>query len=326
MQLQTTFELSMVLDNEKFHKVLTRAYNNAEYLDENEDEYVDQSLVLKGITVTYRDSQYKKKVQLIIHSNLVLGDKSPDPDKLTHKLDKYIDGYFGSKYGVGDFTLSGMVLSTDIKVSSREDVVSYLKILQRVSKVKGFSPTSYECFDGISNFCLEGNSNGIDFWVYDLEALFAGKLQKKLRSMHEEIKGILRAEVRLTKPKAIRAYTNETSVSRQIAELSKNSWDVFFDTFTRVAPFGDYYKKEKAIEIIQSQVTDSVLRRRMLHLLMLIPERKSLLLAQKALNYRRIDDVMEAFARINVSPITISKRHDVKHLKCLYSYLFDEKQ
>ena len=63
------------------------------------------------------------------------------------------------------------------------------------------------------------------------------------------------------------------------------------------------------------------LRRRMLRLVALIPEKKSLLLAQKALNYRKIDDVMETFAKINVSPITISKRHDVKHLKCLYSYL-----
>lgn len=60
-------------------------------------------------------------------------------------------------------------------------------------------------------------------------------------------------------------------------------------------------------------------------MLMLIPEKKSLLLAQKALNYRNIDKVMAAFEEINVSPVTIAKRHDVKHLKCFYTYLNDKK-
>jgi len=78
------------------------------------------------------------------------------------------------------------------------------------------------------------------------------------------------------------------------------------------------------MEIIQREVKNMTLRRRMLRLVALVPEKKSLLLAQKALNYRKVDDVMGAFAKINVSPITISKRHDVKYLKSLYAYLDDE--
>ena len=46
----------------------------------------------------------------------------------------------------------------------------------------------------------------------------------------------------------------------------------------------------------------------MLKLIDLIPEKKSLLLAQKALNSRKVYDVMEGFAKIGVSPVTISKR------------------
>jgi hypothetical protein len=59
----------------------------------------------------------------------------------------------------------------------------------------------------------------------------------------------------------------------------------------------------------------------MLRLVDLIPEKKSLLLAQKALNYRRIDKVMEEFFRIEVTPITISKRHDIKKLDNLYEFM-----
>ena len=88
---------------------------------------------------------------------------------------------------------------------------------------------------------------------------------------------------------------------------------------------GDYYKKGKAIEIIHNKVSDSILRRRMLHLLTLIPEKKSLYLAQKAMNCRDIEKVMEEFARIDLSPVTISKRHYIKYLENLYHYLFHGK-
>ena len=33
---------------------------------------------------------------------------------------------------------------------------------------------------------------------------------------------------------------------------------------------------------------------------------------------------MDSFAQINLSPVTISKRHDVKYLECPYTYLLNE--
>ena len=59
----------------------------------------------------------------------------------------------------------------------------------------------------------------------------------------------------------------------------------------------------------------------MLRMVELIPEKKSLRLAQKALKYRKIDDIMSTFALLDLSPVTISKRHDVKKLDNLYRYL-----
>ena len=59
----------------------------------------------------------------------------------------------------------------------------------------------------------------------------------------------------------------------------------------------------------------------MIRLIELVPEKKSLLLAQKTLNYRNIDDVMEKFADIEVSPVTISKRADEKYLQNLIKYI-----
>ena len=124
----------------------------------------------------------------------------------------------------------------------------------------------------------------------------------------------------MTQQKAVRNYTNETETSKQLADVLENSRKILLDTVVRVVPCGAFHKKDTTIEIIQREVKSMTLRRRMLRLVALVPEKKSLLAAQKALNYRRIDDVMKTFAEIDLSPITISKRHDVKHLPSLYSY------
>ena len=59
----------------------------------------------------------------------------------------------------------------------------------------------------------------------------------------------------------------------------------------------------------------------MLRLVELIPKKKSLYLAQKAMECRNMEKVVEAFAKINLSPVTIGKRHGVKYLKNVYAYI-----
>ena len=324
MYINRIFELSMVLDSEQFQEVFEPIQDI--YWDENREEYFDQSLEEKGILVIYRNSQYKKKIRLIVNPAIV-EENTKNIEKFIHKLEKRISGYFHSAYGLNDFTVSKMQLTSDIDVGNPESTLAYLKALHRVGKVKGFSPTEYDSFDDDISFCLEGNSNGIDFLVYDLRSSAISQSEnaemkpKQFKSMIENTKGILRVEVRLTKAKAIRAYTDEYLASDQIAERSGQCPDIFMDTFARIIPYGDFYKKGRAAEIIREEVKNSVMRRKMLHLLALIPEKRSLLLAQKASNCRQNDEVMMAFAKINLSPVTLSKRFDGKHLKNLYTYL-----
>ena len=217
-------------------------------------------------------------------------------------------------------------MTLDINVGSRTNVSDYLKVLQRIGKVKGFSPVEYECFDSKASFCLSGKSNDTDFLLYDLEAATVGQLRnadagrKQLQAASMQTKGILRAEVKLTKPKAVREYVDATDVASQITKVMKNSTEIFMDTFARIIPFGDFHKMDAAVEIVRSEVKDITIRRKMLRLLALIPDKKSLHLAQKAMNCRDVEKVMETFARIDLSPVTISKRHEAKHLENLYSF------
>lgn len=329
MHTNQALELSMTLDGDSFHMVIDKVISREGYLEETEDGYIDQSLVSKGILIKFRDSQYKKKINLIVDPRLVLDRDTPDPDRLIRKLNKRIGEYFDRKYQTDDFDLSRMILYTDIRVGDREDVSAYLKVLKRIGKVKGFSPSDYNYFDEDYSFCLDGNSNAIEFLIYDLERTIKGQHRdtdtnrKRLKSMTKESEGILRAEVRLTKPKAIRSYIDSISLAEQIKYLIKKREEIFMDIFVHVVPYGDFHKKDKAAEIIRGRVENSTLRRKMLRLLELIPEKKSLYLAQKAMNCRDIEKVMGAFAKISLSPVPISKRQDIKHLKCIYDYMTD---
>jgi len=325
MFLQSTFHLTLILDSEKFNKLFDRAYSTLECYDE--DVFVDDTFAPKGFTVLYQDSQYKKKIKLIVNPCRLLDTDKPNPDKLIRKLEKRISSYFNHKYQLNDFELSGMELTTDIDVGCSENVFDYLKVLSRAGKVKGFSPSKSDWFGSNSTgLYFEGNSNGIQFMLYDLGTLLIEQdgdayFNIGQKSVPDDCEGLLRAEVKLTRPKAIREYTCKSSILKQMTDLFDNRRQIFLDTFMRIVPFGNFYKKNKAEEIIRAKVKDATIRRKMLQLVELIPEKKSLLLAQKTLNYRRIDKVMKAFFDIEVAPITISKRHGIKKLDNLYNYL-----
>jgi len=182
-------------------------------------------------------------------------------------------------------------LVTNIDIVDRDKVAAYIKVLQRIGRVKGFSPVKNDWSDDDICFRLEGNSNGMEFSVYDLERLLreqrnvSDSERKKMKELIKKCEGLLRVGVRLTEQKAIRAYTDKSNTSKQLTALLEKREKAYMDVFTRIVPFGDFYKKDKAVEIVNRDVSDGKLRRRMLRLLDLVPEKKSLLLAQNLYYY-----------------------------------------
>lgn len=310
MYFNVIFELTKVLDTDKFNAVLNRVYSHPDEI-KDKYEYEDCSMQTKGIYILYRNSRYKKKITVTVNTNMLI-NYDTGADKFIQKLNKIIFTYFG-KYTLDDFTFTGVTVIADIKVG-RDKVGDYLTVLNRIGKIKGFSPSEYR---GIKGFCLDGNSNHILFKIYDLEH----RLQHCTESRNKFFDGVLRTEIQLTKAKAISKYTESTDTEGQIADIWEKNQYIFMETFVKIVPFGDYYKKDTAIDIICKKINDLKLRRRMIKLVGLIAEKKSMLLAQKSLNYRKPEYVMEAFAKINLSPVTISKRCTFKKLECLYSYL-----
>jgi hypothetical protein len=326
-----TFELTLTLDSKKFKKTKDQAYKNSKgkhrVFLERSGVHKDTCLAGKGLKIEYHDGTYKKKIKFIANPTALLGGNdvkklwkpnNKNISKLLHKLDMHIDEYFESKYMLEDFKLTRMDFTVNINVGDSKKVPAYIKVLRRIGKVKGFSPKYDDASDIIkdNSFDLEGNSNDIEFSAYDKWAQL--KEKDDIRAKHAE--GILRVEVRLMKQKAIRKHTKETATPKQIKSLSANSKNIFLAIFTRIVPLGDHYKKKETVSIVKKNVSKKVPREKMLRLIDLIPQKKSLYLALKEMDDRNIDKVTDRFAELGVSPVTISKRMDIDHLKSLYEY------
>ena len=298
------FELSIVLSAKEFKTQLDKAgIYSADFIN------TDTSLISDGIGIKYHDNK-KKKIKLVVYPGLVTGGDnitelwkptSENISILRKELESIIRDYFDSEYDLNDFTLSHVDFAADIPLGNK--VPDYMKLIHAIGRIKGFSLIKRSKKNGF--FGLNGNTNGVQFRCFGLK--------------HN--KSILRIEVRLTKKDVIKDYSGETDTSKQIKAICKNSRDIFMDTFRYIVPYGDHYKLKQAKERVTDGVSDKSLRHKMLRLLELIPKKKSLLLAQKALNARNIIEIMSAFEDIKVSPIPLSKRHSGKKLDSIYYFL-----
>lgn len=86
MYINRIFELSALMNHERFQKIFSKVRKWSECLEKNGEEYIDYSLAADGVTVIYRDTQYKKKIKILVNSGVMLGSNDMDPDKLIRRL------------------------------------------------------------------------------------------------------------------------------------------------------------------------------------------------------------------------------------------------
>lgn len=341
-----TFELTLDTNAKDFNYLLSRAYKMAKK-NKNRvgqstkhtsyDVRVDDALASEGIMIEYHAYDYRKSIKLRVNPSEVLGGSdlklwkpnTRNIETLVEKLNEHIDDYFDSKYTLDDFILSRVEFTANLNVG-KENVSAYIRLMHKIGRVKGFSP-KYSALDYATgdikkerSFDLEGKTNGIAFTVYDKEADLKerGKKEKARKAT-----GLLRVEVRLKKRKAVQAamrkFDNPDTLTTedQIALVSKNCKHIFGTVFAAIVPCGNFYRLKEAEALVSTSNLKAKRKDKMLKLLRLIPEKKSLYLAFKELNVRDRNAMLLWFAELNVSPITISKREDVSCLKNIYDYL-----
>ena len=306
------------LNTDDFNSLLNKAARKPASLRATEFGYVDESLLSEGIAILYYNDSKHKKIKLIVYCPFFVLDENDDEDelwKLNHanikrlinRLDKQICKYFHSDCGLNDFSLARLDLIADLDIGDRDTVANYIKVLRNIGRVKRYSPLKLKEQDGLTKencFGLTGNSNGIEFLIHTLK----------------RDKNVLRVEARLMKKTAVQAYSDKTNTADQIRELAERSGSIFMDVFRSIVPKGDFYKMDKARNLVRERVHDWHMKSRMIRFLTLVKEKKSLHLAYKAMSYRNYDKIMAAFAKVDVSPVTINKRQKTNHLMSLYSY------
>ncbi len=341
-----TLELTLETSSKEFNEFLSHAYKMAKKEKHrvghstrhtSTDVRVDDSLISYGITVEYHNCDFRKMIRFRVNPSEVLGGndlklwKPTDYniDRLIRLLSIHIENYFDSDYELNDLVLTRVEFTANLDVG-KDNVSSYIELMHKIGKVKKFSK-KYSNLDYATDriekehsFDLEGKTNGIGFTVYDKEA----DLKKKGKDgKAKKAKGMLRVEVRLKKRKALEKVLESSdckakmSTEKELRLMAKKSKDIFMGTFVSIVPYGDFYRLKAAEERVRTSNLKKHQKDKMLRLLRLIPEKKSLYLAMKELAVRDANTVLTWFANINTSPVTISKRADVDFLQNLYSYL-----
>lgn len=299
------YELSIEINTEDFNKCFIK--RNCKSLTKiSPDEYADYSYIDQGLLFIFRNSKYKKKVKVIASLYGMGNQNDINSEQFIHKLKKKICKYFDDEYHLNDFVCSAVSLIRDTDLESDKNVASYINVVRRIGKVKKYH--SISCIDNLpkNSFCLSGNSNGILLLLYAPDDISSA-----------DSCGVLRTEIRLNK-NFIKNTTEHICTSKQIEDIIIQSNSLFKKIYFSIVPPGNYYKKRKAIDIINHEIDDVRLRRKMIKLVTLVSEKKSLLLAQKTMNTRGMCKIMNAFKIIGLSPITISKREKAQYLKNIY--------
>lgn len=341
-----TFELTLETTAKNFNYLLSRAYKMAKQgkhrvghstRHTSYDVRVDDALAAEGIMIEYHAHAYRKSIKLRVNPSEVLGGRDlklwkpsdRNIEELIERLNEHIEDYFDSNYTLDDLILSRVEFTANLNVG-RENVPAYIRLMHKIGRVKGFAP-KYSVLDYATgdikkerSFDLEGKTNGIAFTIYDKEADLKEKGKKEKARKAE---GILRAEVRLKKRKAVQealcqfGNPDTLTTEEQIALVSKKCKQIFGRTFAGIVPYGNSYRLKDAEQIVSASNLKAKRKDKMLRLMRLVPKKKSLYLAFKELNVRNKDDVLVWFAELNVSPITVSKREDLSSLKNIYDYL-----
>ena len=330
-----TFELRKEVNSNTFDYWRNKVKDRKNFDKETNRDF---SCVENGIIVWFHGTERRQWIKLIVNPSRVLGMDDvvklwkPDGKNrklLFHELDCFYINYFNSYYKLNDFTLTRYDLTKNLKLGSQDLVTAYIMFLHNIKKVKGFAPKYSKKDDGYNSdlsFDLKGKTNGVDVTAYDKAAAIKANMenmefkQKEMAKRMKLAEGMLRIEVKLVSQESIRKNTGTDDTEKRIIKLCKDGEWIFGAYLNGVVPRGDIYKKDKALEIIESNVDDKKMKQKMILLLELIPQKKSLYLAKKVMNDRNIERIMDEFERIQLCPVTISKRQEIKNLKGLHTF------
>ena len=287
----------------------------------------------KGIRVVMRETKISGYIIFIISLNDLMGTEDKlsliDPNHLQNVLtiaDEMLS-VLGAEYSVNSLELSRVDYCINVDVGSGESVSAYIKLLYLSDMKKGYKIIGMdnEAFDSSKGFTARNQNYGMEISFYDKQK----QLEQRKYENSETAAGILRIELRLTRPKSVLEHTPGCSDNKQrIEHCIRFSRQEILSIVRQLVPDGDYYTMKKAQKIITKSVINKKLRERMITMLRLARKYGSIRLAKKEMfkaypkmKHEYFNMMMEEFERIGVNPVILGKEFGICYLISLFQYL-----
>lgn len=182
-----------------------------------------------------------------------------------------------------------------------------------------------EAFDSSKGFTARNQNYGMEISFYDKQK----QLEQRKYENSETAAGILRIELRLTRPKSVLEHTPGCSDNKQrIEHCIRFSRQEILSIVRQLVPDGNYYTMKKAQKIITKSVTNKKLRERMITMLWLARKYSSIRLAKKEMfkaypkmKHEYFNMMMEEFSNIEVNVITLRKNFNAQYISSIFLYL-----
>lgn len=335
-----TFELRRDLKPKEYKKMRDDLYNRAT----NEYRAFDFGRQCnfckfeeRGIRVVLKKHDKKPYLALIINPQIVLDngnyvDLIPSADEFERAYktaDRMVREFLGDKFALDKLTLCRADFSVNVNVGSRENVKTYIKLLNDKTGVrKGYRIVGRKCkkYDKEKGYIIDNKNLGISFSVYDKEAQLKdiGKPEQAANAKH-----ILRIEYQLKRHGAVKEFAGEEGTNLdKLLRLIYTSHVFIYNMMRSVVMDCTYYTLDRAKSIVKSRIENNKLQQRMLDWLCYASDKHSVQLGQKALvknnskiSPRYINKMVQAFEDIDVNIVTLSRKYNIQEMKSIIKYL-----
>lgn len=327
-----TYELRHYLSHEQKFELLKRFHDEGGYrIFKKGNETIICKFGSQGISTTIMENPcrpyiaFQISLNTLLHGEYVKLITYDEAEQAMRLAERMITDWMGEDYSCDKLTLCRVDLCVNVDVGSPENVTQYIKQLYKINmrksyKIRGLRNTAINKTVG---FTTEYEQDGTELAVYNKKH----QLEDALGIPADEYKNILRIEFRLKKQSTINKYVDDTlSNTGKILSLIENGKDIIKTVLPKLLPGGDYYKLDKAIDIVYELEKDTRLRRTMEQFLRLTAEKHGLKSARAAMKSVGITDryitrLLKSFEEIEVNPVALKKNSKQKFLPSLYRYL-----
>lgn len=332
-----TVELRKYVDHNTYNCLVSRFYRDAKDTNRVRKEgsrIFSHRFEGQGIEVFLNEEKYRWYIAVKLSLNSILGGKNSielvrheDIPPAYYEADRKLTDWLGEEYSLRLFELWRVDFCVNLYVDSPENVAAYIGLMYKTQKKKSFKVC------GLGNKKIDKSRSYTARRDSDTEIAIYDK-QKALIDWGddeaEQAVGILRIELRLLNRSTVDLYAPVGNNVDRIVHCARISRNVITDFMEGFCMNADYYKLDKAEQLIDEMVASRKMRERMKLMIKRTAElhgiknaKKSLTGNNKVMSHIYYNKMMEEFVSIGVNVVTLAKNGGIGYMPSLFRYIFE---